>query len=266
MQNADPRGRKPPPPQTPPGAAPEPEAKQSAKMSGLVSRIAGRYGVDADKLLTTLKSTVFKGPKQQDGTFREATNEELMALLAVSDEYHLNPFTKEIYAFPDEKRGGIVPVVSVDGWLRIINERPELTAIEFEYAPDDSTDQWIGCTICRNDRTKPIQVREYLVECRRNTGPWDSHPRRMLRHKVLIQCARIAFGFSGIYDPDEAERIRDANAIDAVATEVKPRTRAPQAISAPKANPLNELHATPPGEAVPVGAEPAEETEAGARG
>jgi hypothetical protein len=26
----------------------------------------------------------------------------------------------------------------------------------------------------------------------------------------MIQCARVAFGFVGIYDPDEAERIRDA--------------------------------------------------------
>ncbi len=29
----------------------------------------------------------------------------------------------------------------------------------------------------------------------------------MLRHKALIQCARVAFGFGGIYDLDEAERI-----------------------------------------------------------
>jgi hypothetical protein len=29
----------------------------------------------------------------------------------------------------------------------------------------------------------------------------------MLRHKVLIQAARLAYGFTGIYDEDEAERI-----------------------------------------------------------
>jgi hypothetical protein len=32
----------------------------------------------------------------------------------------------------------------------------------------------------------------------------------MLRHKVLIQGIRVAFGITGIYDPDEAERIIDA--------------------------------------------------------
>jgi hypothetical protein len=31
----------------------------------------------------------------------------------------------------------------------------------------------------------------------------------MHRHKSLIQAARIAFGFSGIYDEDEAERITE---------------------------------------------------------
>ena len=32
----------------------------------------------------------------------------------------------------------------------------------------------------------------------------------MLRHKAMIQAARLAFGFAGIYDEDEAERIKDA--------------------------------------------------------
>lgn len=46
-----------------------------------------------------------------------------------------------------------------------------------------------------------------MAECQRNTQPWKSHPKRMLRHKAMIQCARLAFGFTGIYDQDEAERI-----------------------------------------------------------
>lgn len=225
-------------------AKPNSQAVAVARPTSLVTRIAERYHVDPDKLLLTLKSTVFRGAKdKQTGHFREATNEELMALLAVADQYRLNPFTKEIYAFPDEKRGGIVPVVSVDGWIRIINERPELRSTEFGYAEEGSDDQWISCTIKRADRDAPVEVREYLAECRRDTGPWQSHPRRMLRHKALIQCARIAFGFGGIYDPDEAERI-----VEATATLVpvgKPATKAPQAmLGAPQeytSVPLEEL-------------------------
>jgi hypothetical protein len=57
----------------------------------------------------------------------------------VSNQYGLNPFTKEIYAFPDQK-GGIVPVVGVDGWLRIINEHPQFKSMEFRYAEVDEAD------------------------------------------------------------------------------------------------------------------------------
>lgn len=200
----------------------------------LVSRIAERFGVDDTKLLATLKATAFHQGKPKEGKpLVEVTDEQMMALLVVADQYKLNPFTKEIYAFPSDK--GIVPIVSVDGWTRIINERQELASIEFEYSPDDSEDPWISCTIARHDRAKPITVREYGKECYRDTIPWNSHPRRMLRHKVLIQCARIAFGFAGIYDPDEAERIREARTVEGQVVSHKAGTAAPKAIEAPAA-------------------------------
>jgi hypothetical protein len=30
----------------------------------------------------------------------------------------------------------------------------------------------------------------------------------MLRHKAMVQCARISYGMSDIFDPDEAQRIK----------------------------------------------------------
>jgi hypothetical protein len=49
-------------------------------------------------------------------------------------------------------------------------------------------------------------------------GPWQTHTKRMNRHKSWIQCARLAFGFAGIYDEDEAQRIieRDITSQSAV--------------------------------------------------
>ena len=183
-------------------AAPSaPAQKQSA-----LARIAARYNVSQPRLLETLKNTAFKTGK--DG--QAITDEQMTALLIVADQYNLNPFTKEIYAFPD-KRGGIVPVVGVDGWSRLINSNPNHDGIEFTFGPpiSDKVDlpQWCECTIYRKDRTRPTVVREYMVECKRTTEPWQSHPRRMLRHKAEIQCARVAYSFSGIYEQDEAERI-----------------------------------------------------------
>ena len=128
----------------------------------------------------------------------------MAALLIVANQYGLNPWTKEIYAFPD-KNNGIVPVVGVDGWSRIINSHPQFDGMDFEQDDNSCT-----CVIYRKDRNHPIRVTEWMAECRRNVGPWQSHPKRMLRHKAMIQCSRIAFGYVGIYDQDEAERIVDA--------------------------------------------------------
>jgi hypothetical protein len=68
-------------------------------------------------------------------------------------------------------------------------------------------DESCTCTIYRKDRQHPVEVTEWMSECKREVGPWKSHPKRMLRHKAMIQCARLAFGFVGVYDQDEAERI-----------------------------------------------------------
>lgn len=163
-----------------------------AQPPSLIAKMASRYSVDAGKMLATLKATAFKG---------DVSNEQMMALLIVADQYGLNPWTKEVYAFPD-KNNGIVPVVGVDGWARIINNHPQFDGMEFEQDPESCT-----CTIYRKDRAHPVVVTEYMSECKRGTGPWGSHPRRMLRHKAMIQCARLAFGYAGIYDPDEADRI-----------------------------------------------------------
>jgi len=216
---------------------------QAPNRTSLVAKFAGRFGVDADKMLSTLKATAFHTGNGKP----EVSNEQMMALLVVADQYNLNPFTKEIYAFPSDK--GIVPIVGVDGWIRIINEHPQLASITFAYPEDDTPveDYYVECTITRKDRDEPIVVREYLSECKRNTGPWNSHPRRMNRHKALIQGGRIAFGFAGIHDPDEAERIRDAMAIDSTASEVhgKPATATPQPTAAAAAQlthvPVDEL-------------------------
>jgi phage recombination protein Bet len=179
----------------------------------LIATMAARFGVDSDKMMTTLKATAFRG---------DVSTEQLMALCIVANQYGLNPWTKEIYAFPD-RNNGIIPVVGVDGWSRILNNHPQCDGIQFKDAEDGS---WIECTIFRKDRQHPTTVREYMAEVKRDTGPWKSHPRRMLRHKALIQCARVVFGFAGIYDPDEAERITETGApIQGGPTDCRPGNR-----------------------------------------
>jgi phage recombination protein Bet len=145
----------------------------------------------------------------------------MIALLVVANQYKLNPFTREIYAFPTD--GGIVPILGVDGWMRITNEHPMFNGMRFEYGPSldiknnkdeylRTVQEYVDRIMYRKDRAEPIVVREYYVECTRDTGPWREMPRRMLRHKALMQCARYAFGFAGVYDEDDAEVI-SANSV-----------------------------------------------------
>ncbi len=68
----------------------------------------------------------------------------------------------------------------------------------------DGVPSWTECTMYRWDRRVPTSVREYLVEVRGLSAGWITHPRRMLRHKAMVQCARLTFGLISIYDADEA--------------------------------------------------------------
>ena len=167
----------------------------SNALTTLSRNLSAKFGMGEEaNVLETLKATAFKG---------QVNDAQMTALLIVANQYGLNPWTKEIYAFPD-KNNGIVPVVGVDGWSRIMNDHPDFDGMDFEQSDESCT-----CRIYRKGRSHPIQVTEYMSECKRSAGPWLSHPKRMLRHKAMIQCARLAFGFGGIYDEDEAARIRE---------------------------------------------------------
>jgi phage recombination protein Bet len=196
--------------------------------------MAAKFNADPAKLLDTLKATVFSAARN---------NEELQALVIVSNQYGLNPLTKEIYAFP-AKGGGIVPVVSVDGWANLANSHPAMDGVDFEWEHTDG--KLISCTaiIYRKDRTHPVRVTEYLSECKRATDPWKME-HRMLRHKAFCQCVRIAFGFSGIYDEDEAERITSSRDVTPPRAENSPLFKnlaapLPQTAASPVQNPRRD--------------------------
>lgn len=209
-----------------------------------VSGLGKMFGMsmDGQVLANVLASTAFSGDKLP-------TLEQLTALVVVAKQYHLNPFTKEIYAFPDKKKG-IVPIVGVDGWSRIINEHPQFDGMEFRQSEEMVTPEpgakeapeWMECVMYRKDRKHPIVIREYLDEVYRKKGnydgPWQTHTKRFLRHKTMIQAARVAFGFAGIYDQDEAERIIEGQEIELQATgQDKALPQRPQARSQqPKAD------------------------------
>lgn len=168
----------------------------------IIADLANRYGMEKTHFEKVMMATVMPAKV-------EVSREQFVAFLSVAQEYDLNPMTKEIYAFP-AKTGGIQPIVSIDGWMRIINGHKQFDGMIFKDIKDDKAKVVaIEAIIYRKDRQHPITVTEYMDECKRNTEPWNKWPIRMLRHKAVIQCARYAFGFSGIYDQDEVERFVD---------------------------------------------------------
>lgn len=166
----------------------------------IIASLAGNYGMDKHAFLLTMKKTIMGG--------KDVSNEQIAAFCLVAKEHGLNPFTKEIFAFP--ANGGIIPVVSVDGWLKLINGHPSFDGMEFVDVTDDKGALVsVTCKMFRKDRAHPVIVTEYMAECARGTDTWKKWPARMLRHKATIQAARYAFGFAGIVEPDEAERIAE---------------------------------------------------------
>jgi phage recombination protein Bet len=172
--------------------------KPKEKLS-VIAHMAKKYGMEKQAFEAVMKNTIMPG---------NVTNEEFVSFLSVAKEYDLNPIVKEIYAFPS-KGGGIQPIVSIDGWLKMISNHPQSDGFETKDILENGSVIAVEGIIYRKDKSHPIKVTEYMVECKRNTEPWNKWPRRMLRHKAIIQAARYAFGFSGIYDPDEVERIEE---------------------------------------------------------
>ena len=64
-------------------------------LSKLTSTLAEKLGMsdqNGQELIQTLKATAFKG---------DVSDAQMTALLVVANQYGLNPWTKEIYAFSD---------------------------------------------------------------------------------------------------------------------------------------------------------------------
>jgi len=169
---------------------------------------------DRKSILLSMASKFGMEPAAFEQTVRatcgcdKATREQFAAFLLVANEYGLNPVTREIYAFPT-RGGGIQPIVGIDGWMTMANNHPAYDGITFvDRLSEDGQLVAITAQVHRKDRAHPVEVTEYLAECRQATDPWKRWPARMLRHKAAIQAIRYAFGFSGIVDPDEADRMR----------------------------------------------------------
>ena len=178
----------------------EQSAHQRAMQLPIFKRSAERSGMSEESFVDALVQTSLSA-------LITWTQLDLERLLLAAEVNGLSPTGREIFLVPS---GGVLEpatvVVGVDGWSRIINTHKQFAGMRFKESDElvDGVPSWTECTMYRWDRRVPTSVREYLVEVRGVSAGWITHPRRMLRHKAMVQCARLTFGLIGIYDADEA--------------------------------------------------------------
>ena len=117
-------------------------------------------------------------------------------LLRLASKYQLDPLSDEVNLL--ETKEGYLPFITIDGWAKLINQHPQYAGMSLRDSTEliDNIPRWMECTIYRNDRILPIVIKEYFEEVRTDHPSWQQMPRRMLRHRVIQQCARLAFNIS----------------------------------------------------------------------
>src|SRR5262245_23824749 len=139
------------------------------KPTGIVATMASRYNMDPMRFQEVIKKTIMPST---------ASNEDMAAFLMVAHEYGLNPILKQIHAFPGRK-GGITPIISIDGWTHMVQNHPKCNGFAFAYEQDSEGGiVAVTCTMHRKDWAVPVVVTEFLAENKRNTEPWRDSPAR----------------------------------------------------------------------------------------
>ena len=146
---------------------------------------AEHLGVNPDKLLIWFEQyPLIQVPTQ-------------LRFLHLIKKYDLDPFADELSILKDSE-GGYQVFITIDGWFKIINQHVQYTGMCLRESTEENNGIpiWMECCIYRNDRILPIAIKEYFDEVKTEHPSWKQMPRRMLRHRVIQQCARMAFGIS----------------------------------------------------------------------
>ena len=123
----------------------------------------------------------------------EVPAKTILTLLRMMQSLHLDPLCEEI-GFTQYDDGHWQVFITIEGCSKLLNQHPQFNGLVFNQADTlvDGVPEWIECSIYRRDRIMPITVREYLMEVRSEKEIWQKMPRRMLRHRALQQCVRLA--------------------------------------------------------------------------
>ena len=122
----------------------------------------------------------------------EVPAKTILSLLRTSKVMGLDPLREEI-GFIQYEDGNWQVYVSVDGAIKLLNRHESFDGITFNQSENliEGIPEWVECSIHRKDRSFPTTAREYYLEARSEQSIWQKMPRRMLRNRAIVQCARL---------------------------------------------------------------------------
>ncbi len=152
-----------------------------------------------DRLVTEVANTLAISSQELSHWTKEAvaSKEVLNLILRTALRLNLNPLLGQI-DWELNLDGSYEVYIPIDGWITMIHREPSFKGLTFSQATEteEGIPIWMECSIYRADLIQPVTVREYYAELKTDHPIWIQMPRRMLRHKTLQQCARLAFGIS----------------------------------------------------------------------
>lgn len=222
------------------------EAPQAVVGTNAVKRNPKKSKKDDSNRLNTLELLINETAKalkidtQELHEWRKASvapEAVIQSILKSAKHWLLNPAIGHIdwSHHPDL---GYEVFLSIDGWIALIQRDPRFRGIAFQESRemDQGIPIWMECSIYRSDLIAPITIREYFVELRTDHPIWSEMPRRMMRHKSMQQCARLAFGIHL-----SETQISEPMGVSAN----KGRTLPPSALIDPKQRLKEKLHQMP---------------------
>ena len=168
------------------------------KTIDLADTLGTRWGIPDKKAVRSFARS-FISSKTEFGW------EVVHQFMTVCSELELNPARKEVAAFYDPNKG-LTSFVMIDGWLTLANRHPDYDGYKLHENRNDKQELVsVRCEIFRRGRGHPTEATVKMSEWRIGGSPqWMSKPEWMLNMKALKQGIRLAFGFAGIVDDDEA--------------------------------------------------------------
>jgi hypothetical protein len=123
----------------------------------------------------------------------EVPAKTILALLRTMQNLRLDPLLDEI-GFTQYEDSHWQVFITVNGCSKLLNQHPQFNGLSFTQSERliEEVPEWIECSIYRKDRILPITIREYFIEVKAEQAIWQKMPRRMLRHRALQQCVRMA--------------------------------------------------------------------------